>query len=92
MVVNHDGNVKNSSFGHKLTFEIWISDNGGFLVLAALLLQRRRGAEHAPHMRSLEIHKKSSEIYDLENEPRHVWILPGISEVTRDDIWHHETS
>ena len=52
----------------------------------------RGGVKHSPHMRTPEIHQKSSKINDLENEPGHVWRLPKVSGVTRDDIWHHETS
>ena len=40
----------------------------------------------SPHLRTPEIHQKSSEINDLENEPGHVWLLPEVSGVTRDDI------
>ena len=38
------------------------------------------------HRNPQEIHKKSSEINDLENEPGHVWRLPKVSRVTMDDI------
>ena len=43
-------------------------------------------SSRGPHMRTPEIHQKSSKINDLENEPGHVWRLPGVSGVTRDDI------
>ena len=46
-----------------------------FSKLGALLLQRRGGAKHSPHMRSPEINKKLSKFNDLENEPGHVWRL-----------------
>ena len=54
--------------------------------LGALLLQRRGGAKHSPYMRTQEIHQKSTEHNDLENEPGHVWKSPVVSGVTRDDI------
>ena len=52
----------------------------------ALILRMRRRAKHSPDMRTPEIHQKSSKINDLENEPGHVWRLPMVSGVTRDDI------
>ena len=59
-------------------------------------LADRRGCEElrsgGPHMRSSEIQQKSSKINDPENEPRHVWRLPNVLGVTRDDMWHHEIS
>ena len=60
--------------------------------LGALILRMRGGTKHSPHLRTPEIHQKSSEIDDLENEPGHVWRLPRVSGVTGDDVWHHETS
>ena len=38
------------------------------------------------HMRTPDIHQKSSKNNDLENEPEHIWRLPNASRVTRDDI------
>ena len=34
----------------------------------ALILRMRGSAKHSPHVRTPEIHQKSSEINDLENE------------------------
>ena len=31
-------------------------------------------------------------INDLKNEPKHKWRLPGVSKVTKDDNWHHDTA
>ena len=41
------------------------------------------------HMKTPEIHQKSSNNYDLENETGDVWRLPKVSGVTRDGIRHH---
>ena len=38
------------------------------------------------HMRTPEMHQKSSKINDLENEPGHVLKLPEVSRDTREDI------
>ena len=57
-----------------------------FYKFGALILRMRGGAKHSPHMRTTEIHQKSSEINDLENEPSHEWRLHKVSRVTRDEI------
>ena len=40
---------------------------------------------HEKKLKTQEIQQKSSEINDLENEPRQVWRLHGVSGVPRDD-------
>ena len=54
--------------------------------LGALILRMRGGAKHSPHMRTRQIHLKTTKINDLENEPRHVWRLPKVSGITKDEI------
>ena len=46
----------------------------------------RGSAKHSPHMRTPEIHQKSSGIYVLENEPGDVGRLAEASGITKDDI------
>ena len=41
--------------------------------------------KHKKNMRTPEIQQKSSEINDSDNEPRHIWRLPGVSGVPMGD-------
>ena len=91
---------KASSVRWSLLGEKWFVEQAlDELLPESLLVQRKRpptqphnGAKHSPHVRTPEIHQKSSKIDDFENEPGHVWRLPRVSRVTRNQIWHYWTA
>ena len=94
-VQNHYGWCRKWFLRMRFDFWKWISEGSGLLAGRPSDFQIMSPGWKCfapPHMRTRDIHQKSSKINDLENEPGHVWRLRKVSRVTRDDSWHHKTS
>ena len=53
-----------------------------WVLRGTLIMRMRWCAKHSHHLTTPEIHKKSSETNDLENEPGHVGRLAEVAGVT----------